>query len=123
MPAITRPRGTNDLLPAESGLRQWVLDTHRRVAGAHGYELIDTPVFEATEMYERGTGAGTDVVEKEMFSFTDRGGRALTLRPEGTPGILRAVLAAHLDQARRPVRVQFAGPMFRYARPQAGRYH
>src|ERR1035437_5796638 len=75
MPAITRPRGTNDLLPAESGLRQWVLETHRRVAGAHGYELIDTPVFEATEMYERGAGAGTDVVEKEMFSFTDRGGR------------------------------------------------
>jgi len=74
-------------------------------------------------MYERGTGAGTDVVEKEMFSFTDRGGRQLTLRPEGTPGVLRAVLAAHLDQERRPVRVRYAGPMFRYARPQAGRYH
>ncbi len=123
MPAITRPRGTNDLLPAEAPLRQWVLDTHARVAAAHGYEPIDTPVFEATEMYERGTGAGTDVVEKEMFSFTDRGGRQLTLRPEGTPGVLRAVLAAHLDQERRPVRVRYAGPMFRYARPQAGRYH
>ena len=123
MPPITRPRGTNDLLPAESGLRQWVIETHRRVAAAHGYQLIDTPVFEATEMYERGTGAGTDVVEKEMFSFTDRGGRALTLRPEGTPGVLRAVLAAHLEQAHRPVRVHYAGPMFRYARPQAGRYH
>jgi histidyl-tRNA synthetase len=123
MSAITRPRGTNDLLPAESGLRQWLLETHGRVVAAHGYQLIDTPVFEATEMYERGTGAGTDVVEKEMFSFTDRGGRALTLRPEGTPGVLRAVLAAHLEQARRPVRVNYAGPMFRYARPQAGRYH
>jgi histidyl-tRNA synthetase len=123
MPAITRPRGTNDLLPAESGLRQWLLETHGRVVAAHGYQLIDTPVFEATEMYERGTGAGTDVVEKEMFSFTDRGGRALTLRPEGTPGVLRAVLAAHLEQARRPVRVNYAGPMFRYVRPQAGRYH
>jgi len=123
MPPITRPRGTNDLLPAESGLRQWVIETHRRVAAAHGYQLIDTPVFEATEMYERGTGVGTDVVEKEMFSFTDRGGRALTLRPEGTPGVLRAVLAAHLEQAHRPVRVHYAGPMFRYARPQAGRYH
>ncbi|HAW11405.1 MAG: histidine--tRNA ligase [Candidatus Dormibacteria bacterium] len=123
MPAITRPRGTNDLLPAEAPLRQWVLDTHARVAAAHGYEPIDTPVFEATELYERGTGAGTDVVEKEMFSFTDRGGRGLTLRPEGTPGVLRAVLAAHLDQERRPVRVHYAGPMFRYARPQAGRYH
>ncbi len=123
MPAITRPRGTNDLLPAEAPLREWVLDTHARVAGAHGYEPIDTPVFEATEMYERGTGAGTDVVEKEMFSFTDRGGRQLTLRPEGTPGVLRAVLGAHLEQERRPVRVHYAGPMFRYARPQAGRYH
>jgi histidyl-tRNA synthetase len=123
MPAITRPRGTNDLLPAEAPLRQWVLETHARVAAGHGYEPIDTPVFEATEMYERGTGAGTDVVEKEMFSFTDRGGRQLTLRPEGTPGVLRAVLAAHLDQERRPVRVHYAGPMFRYARPQAGRYH
>jgi histidyl-tRNA synthetase len=123
MPAITRPRGTNDLLPAEAPLREWVLATHARVAAAHGYDPIDTPVFEATEMYERGTGAGTDVVEKEMFSFTDRGGRQLTLRPEGTPGVLRAVLAAHLDQERRPVRVHYAGPMFRYARPQAGRYH
>jgi histidyl-tRNA synthetase len=123
MPPITRPRGTNDLLPAEAPLRRWVLETHARVAAAHGYELIDTPVFEATELYERGTGAGTDVVEKEMFSFTDRGGRGLTLRPEGTPGVLRAVLAAHLDQERRPVRVHYAGPMFRYARPQAGRYH
>jgi histidyl-tRNA synthetase len=123
MPPIARPRGTNDLLPPDSALWAWVLDTHRQVAEAHGYELIDTPVFEATEMYERGTGAGTDVVEKEMFSFTDRGGRRLTLRPEGTPGVLRAVLAAHLDQDRRPVRVRYAGPMFRYARPQAGRYH
>jgi histidyl-tRNA synthetase len=123
MPPITRPRGTNDVLPPDAALFAWVLETHRRVASTHGYELIDIPVFESTEMYERGTGAGTDVVEKEMFSFTDRGGRALTLRPEGTPGVLRAVLGAHLDQARRPVRVQFAGPMFRYARPQAGRYH
>lgn len=111
------------MLPPESSLWEWVLDTHRRVASAHGYTLVETPVLEATEMFERGTGAGTDVVEKEMFSFTDRGGRAITLRPEATPGVLRAVLGAHLDQQRRPVRVRYAGPMFRYARPQAGRYH
>ncbi len=123
MPAIARPRGTNDLLPADGPLWEWVLGTHAEVAAAHGYELIEAPLLEATEMFERGTGAGTDVVEKEMFSFTDRGGRELTLRPEGTPGVLRAVLAAHLDQQRRPVRVHYAGPMFRYARPQAGRYH
>ncbi len=123
MPPIARPRGTNDLLPADAPLWEWVLGTHAEVAAGHGYDLVETPLFEATEMYERGTGAGTDVVEKEMFSFTDRGGRALTLRPEGTPGVLRAVLAAHLEQERRPVRVRYAGPMFRYARPQAGRYH
>ncbi|MGO8686203.1 MAG: histidine--tRNA ligase [Candidatus Dormibacteria bacterium] len=123
MPPITRPRGTNDLMPVEAPLWRWILETHARVAAGHGYQPIGTPVFEATELYERGTGAGTDVVEKEMFSFTDRGGRGLTLRPEGTPGVLRAVLAAHLDQERRPVRVHYAGPMFRYARPQAGRYH
>lgn len=123
MPPITRPRGTNDLLPADAPLWEWVIRTHAEVAAAHGYDPVETPLFEATEMYERGTGAGTDVVEKEMFSFTDRGGRELTLRPEGTPGVLRAVLAAHLDQERRPVRVRYAGPMFRYARPQAGRYH
>jgi histidyl-tRNA synthetase len=123
MAAIPRPRGTNDVLPPDSQLFEWVLDTHREVASAHGYEPIEVPVFESTEMYERGTGAGTDVVEKEMFSFTDRGGRRLTLRPEATPGVLRAVLAAHLVEQRRPVRVRYAGPMFRYARPQAGRYH
>jgi len=123
MPAISRPRGTNDVLPPESATWEWVLDGHREVASGFGYEPVETPAFEATEVYERGTGAGTDVVEKEMFSFTDRGGRELTLRPEATPGILRAVLAAHLEQRRRPVRVRYAGPMFRYARPQAGRYH
>jgi histidyl-tRNA synthetase len=123
MAAITRPRGTNDILPDATPVWEWVLDTHRQVAAAHGYEAIEVPIFEATEMYERGTGAGTDVVEKEMFSFTDRGGRQLTLRPEATPGVLRAVLAAHLEQQRRPLRVRYAGPMFRYARPQAGRYH
>jgi histidyl-tRNA synthetase len=123
MTAITRPRGTNDILPADAALWEWLMETHRRVAGLHGYDLIEPPVFEATEMYERGTGAGTDVVEKEMFTFTDRGGRSLTLRPEATPGVVRAVLAAHLDQERRPVRVRYAGPMFRYAKPQAGRHH
>jgi histidyl-tRNA synthetase len=123
MPPITRPRGTNDILPAGAALWEWLLETHARVAALHGYDLIETPVFEATEMYERGTGAGTDVVEKEMFTFTDRGGRSLTLRPEMTPGVVRAVLGAHLDQERRPVRVRYAGPMFRYAKPQAGRHH
>jgi histidyl-tRNA synthetase len=123
MPAIARPRGTQDLLPDAAPLWGWVLATHHEVAASHGYQPIETPVLESTDMFRRGTGAGTDVVDKEMFSFTDRGGRELTLRPEATPGVLRAVLDAHLDQQRRPVRVHYAGPMFRYARPQAGRYH
>ena len=81
------------------------------------------PIIEATELFSRGVGTDTDIVEKQMFSFEDRGGRSLTLRPEGTAGALRAVLGAHLDQEVRPVRVQYAGPFFRAERPQAGRQH
>jgi histidyl-tRNA synthetase len=88
----------------------------------HGYQLVDTPVFEHSELFERGVGSGTDVVDKEMYTFTDRGGRSLTLRPEGTAGVLRATLGASLVQETRPLRVRYAGPMFRYDRPQKGRY-
>ncbi len=91
------------------------------MAGRHGYQLIDTPAFEATELFARAVGSGTDVVDKEMYTFTDRGGRSLTLRPEGTAPVLRAVLGAHLEQRHRPVRVHYAMAMFRYDRPQAGR--
>jgi len=122
MSAIAAPRGTRDLLPAEEPAWDWLHAAHARVARAHGYGLIETPVFEATELFERGIGAGTDVVDKEMYTFNDRGGRSLPLRPEGTPAVLRAVLAARLEQEVRPVRLRYAGPMFRYDRPQAGRY-
>ena len=94
-----------------------------RSPSSFGYRSIETPIFEATELFSRGVGTDTDIVEKQMFTFEDRGGRSLTLRPEGTAGSLRAVLGAHLDQEVRPVRVQYAGPFFRAERPQAGRQH
>jgi histidyl-tRNA synthetase len=123
MPEIAAPRGTRDILPDEFADRRWVLETHRALAESYGYRPIETPVIESTELFSRGVGADTDVVEKQMFTFEDRGGRSLTLRPEGTAGALRAVLSAHLDQEIRPVRVQYAGPFFRAERPQAGRQH
>jgi len=122
MPGIAAPRGTKDLLPDAAPAWEWLHDVHARVAGSFGYQLIDTPIFEHAELIERGVGTGTDVVDKETYTFTDRGGRLITLRPEGTAGVLRAVLTAHLTQDIRPVRVRYAGPMFRYDRPQAGRY-
>lgn len=123
MPEIAAPRGTRDILPDEFAARRWLLDTHNAVAESFGYRAIETPVIEATELFSRGVGADTDIVEKQMFTFEDRGGRSLTLRPEGTAGTLRAVLGAHLDQEVRPVRVHYAGPFFRAERPQAGRQH
>jgi histidyl-tRNA synthetase len=121
MPGIAAPRGTHDLLPDASPAWEWLHEVHARVAGGFGYQLVDTPIFEATELIERGVGTGTDVVDKETYTFIDRGGRSITLRPEGTAGVLRAVLTANLTQEIRPVRVRYAGPMFRYDRPQKGR--
>jgi histidyl-tRNA synthetase len=123
MPEIAAPRGTRDILPDEFATRRWLLETHRELVESFGYRPIETPIIEATELFSRGVGADTDVVEKQMFTFEDRGGRSLTLRPEGTAGVLRAVLSAHLDQEVRPVRVHYAGPFFRAERPQAGRQH
>jgi histidyl-tRNA synthetase len=122
MNPIAPPRGTRDLLPDEAPAWRWFHETHAAVAGRHGYQFIDTPVFEATELFARGVGSGTDIVDKEMYTFEDRGGRSMTLRPEGTAPVLRAVLGARLEQQRRPVRVHYAMSMFRYDRPQAGRY-
>lgn len=122
MPPLTAPRGTHDLLPDASTSWTWLHRVHAEVAGLHGYRLIDTPIFENTELFERGVGTGTDVVDKEMYTFTDRGGRSLTLRPEGTAGVLRGVLSANLLEETRPVRTHYAGPMFRYDRPQKGRF-
>src|ERR1700730_5832805 len=123
MPEIAAPKGTRDILPDEFSARRWLLDAHRTVAESFGYRAVETPIIEATELFSRGVGADTDIVEKQMFTFQDRGGRHMIRRPEGTAGALRAVLGAHLDQEIRPVRVQYAGPFFRAERPQAGRQH
>jgi histidyl-tRNA synthetase len=116
------PKGTNDLLPP--GSIQWqavtrlAFDTFARA----GYEPIETPVFEHTEVFERGVGDATEVVGKQMYTFTDRGGRSLTLRPEGTAPVVRAVLEHGLDRGSLPLKLAYAGPMFRQERPQKGRY-
>jgi histidyl-tRNA synthetase len=123
MPEIAAPKGTRDILPDEFAARRWLFHVHQSVADSFGYGSIETPIIEATELFSRGVGTETDIVEKQMFTFQDRGERSLTLRPEGTAGTLRAVLGAHLDQEVRPVRVQYAGPFFRAERPQAGRQH
>jgi histidyl-tRNA synthetase len=121
MSPIAPPRGTKDLLPDDAPAWRWLHECHTTIAGRHGYQFIDTPTFEATDLFARGVGSGTDVVDKEMYTFTDRGGRSLTLRPEGTAPVLRAVLGARLEQRWRPVRVHYAMSMYRYDRPQAGR--
>ncbi|CEP67262.1 Histidine-tRNA ligase/ATP phosphoribosyltransferase regulatory subunit [Moorella glycerini] len=116
-----RPRGTEDILPEEVG-RWYLLEaTARKVSRLYGYREIRTPVFEHTELFNRGVGDNTDIVEKEMYTFTDRGGRSVTLRPEGTAPVVRAFLEHHLEAGGLPVKLFYLGPMFRYGRPQAGR--
>jgi len=117
---VPAPKGTYDVLPGSAFLsvREGLLAPARRA----GYGYAEPPVFEETELFVRGVGESTDVVSKEMFTFTDRGGRSLTLRPEGTVGVLRAALDAGLHRGGLPVKLRYAGPMFRAERPQAGRY-
>src|ERR1700676_5026377 len=101
MAEIAAPRGTRDILPAEATAWRWLGETHRRVVESFGYRPIETPIFESVELFMRGVGAETDIVEKQMFTFQDRGGRSLALRPESTAGVVRAVVGARLDQERR----------------------
>ena len=114
-------RGTRDLIGEEQRRHQRVIDTARRVAGVYGFDEWATPVFEDTSVFARTLGETSDVVTKEMYSFTDRGGEAVTLRPEGTAGVCRALVSNGLTQTL-PQKVFYAGPMFRYERPQKGRY-
>ncbi len=93
-----------------------------RTARLAGYNLIELPVFEDTEVFTRGVGESTDVVSKEMYTFEDRGGRSITLRPEGTAGVMRAVIEHNLDKGQLPIKLFYTGPFFRAERPQAGRY-
>jgi len=112
------PKGTDDIGAPESNLWRDVLGEWERWADLFGYPLVSTPIFEATELFERGVGSDTEVVTKQMYTFTDRGGRSLTLRPEGTAGVVRAFLDSG---AKGPWKGSYSGPMFRHERPQAGR--
>ena len=116
------PKGVSEYFPPRSALFDFVMQTLCGPALAAGYELIELPIFEDTELFTRGVGESTDVVSKEMYTFEDRGGRSITLRPEGTAGVMRAVIEHNLDRGQLPVKLYYRGPFFRAERPQAGRY-
>jgi histidyl-tRNA synthetase len=116
------PRGTFDVLPAEATTRDRVYAAAVELFARAGYGRIETPIFEDTELFERGVGASTDVVQKEMFTFTDQGGRSLTLRPEATAAICRAYIQHGMQTLPQPVKLWWYGPLFRHERPQAGRF-
>ncbi len=119
---IQAPKGVREYLPPESQSFDWVREQLISPAKAAGYQLMELPVFEDTNLFTRGVGESTDVVSKEMYTFEDRGGRSITLRPEGTAGVMRAVIESNLDRGQLPVKVWYSGQFFRAERPQAGRY-
>ncbi len=122
MAEFQAPKGVPDYFPPDSAafvaVRNGLLDAARRA----GYGDIELPIFEDTALFARGVGESTDVVSKEMYTFADRGERSVTLRPEGTAGVMRAVIEHGLDRGQLPVKLCYSGPFFRYERPQAGRY-
>lgn len=118
---ITKPRGTEDVLPSESGLWQYIENTARETCGLFGYREIRTPVFEHTELFQRGVGGTTDVVQKEMYTFEDKGGRSITLKPEGTATLVRSYIENSLYANPQPTRLSYIIPCFRYEKPQSGR--
>jgi histidyl-tRNA synthetase len=119
---IRKVKGTRDILPPESRLWGAVEAEARRVFEGYGYDEIRLPVMEPTELFVRTVGEGTDIVSKEMYTFSDRKGRSLTLRPEGTAGVARSYIENGLGQRPQPVRLSYMGPMFRYEKMQRGRY-
>ena len=116
------PKGTYDLYPSRSELFRAVVDALSGQLMLAGFGFIQTPLFEDTALFKRGVGESTDVVQKEMYTFTDRGGRSLTLRPEGTAGVMRAVIEHNLLAGTLPLKLWYTGPNFRYEQPQSGRY-
>src|SRR4051794_27385981 len=116
------PRGTFDVLPEQEPVRRQIHSASRRALEAAGYGQIETPVFEDTDLFARGVGESTDIVQKQMFTFEDQGGRSLTLRPEATASICRAYLEHGMQKLAQPVKLWTDGPFFRHERPQAGRY-
>ena len=119
---IQAPKGVSEYAPPLSAAFEWVRDSLVAPAKLAGYQLIELPVFEDTALFSRGVGESTDVVSKEMYTFEDRGGRSITLRPEGTAGVMRSVIENGLDRGQLPVKVWYSGQFFRAERPQAGRY-
>ncbi|MCZ0756781.1 histidine--tRNA ligase [Anoxybacillus sp. J5B_2022] len=117
------PRGTQDILPGEVEKWQYVEQLARDICRRYNYQEIRTPIFEHTELFLRGVGDSTDIVQKEMYTFEDRGGRSITLRPEGTAAVVRSFVENKMyGQPNQPVKLYYIGPMFRYERPQAGRF-
>jgi len=119
---IQAPKGVSEYFPPRSKLFEFVRESLIAPARSAGYQLMELPVFEDTELFTRGVGESTDVVSKEMYTFTDRGDRSITLRPEGTAGAMRAVIEHGLDRGQLPVKILYSGAYFRAERPQAGRY-
>lgn len=122
MATINAPKGVPDYVPPRGRDFLHVQEQLSAPARLSGYEYIELPVFESTELFERGVGTSTDVVQKEMYTFTDRGDRSITLRPEGTAGVMRAVIENRLDKGALPIKLWYRGPFFRAERPQHGRY-
>jgi histidyl-tRNA synthetase len=122
MSAFSAPKGIPEYFPPRSAGFLTVRNTLLRSAELAGYGYLELPLFEDTTLFARGVGESTDVVSKEMYTFADRGGRSVTLRPEGTAGVVRSVIEHGLDRGQLPVKLSYAGAFFRYERPQAGRY-
>ncbi|WP_426705377.1 histidine--tRNA ligase [Corynebacterium auriscanis] len=120
--ALSAPKGVQEYFPPNSHEFLAIREAFTNAARRAGYEHIELPIFEDTNLFARGVGESTDVVSKEMYTFADRGGRSVTLRPEGTAGVIRSVIENNLDRGQLPVKLVYAGPFFRYERPQAGRY-
>ena len=122
MEELQAPKGVSEYFPPRSQYFEFVRETLIESAKISGYQLMELPVFEDTELFRRGVGESTDVVSKEMYTFEDRGGRSITLRPEGTAGVMRSVIEHNLDKLTLPLKVWYSGAYFRAERPQAGRY-
>ena len=122
MSTFSAPKGVLEYYPPTSSAFLAVRETLMESARRAGYGYIELPIFEDTGLYQRGVGESTDVVTKEMYTFTDRGDRSITLRPEGTAGVIRSIIEHGMDRGQLPVKLAYTGPFFRYERPQAGRY-
>ena len=122
MANYSRPKGTQDILPEDQSYWEYLRAQVTQAAQSYGFDRIDTPIFESTEVFARGVGQGTDIVDKEMYTFRDKGDRSMTLRPEFTAGVMRAYIENGMRVQPKPIKLYSIGPAFRYEEPQAGRY-